>query len=111
MPKEAAGVDARSDARRAALVPRTNGDSANRDSGAIGGGGGSRTRVRKIAGERDYRLSPTWNFAVAVKAGQNRRRLVRLISPSAYGPKARGQPTLMTLCPTAVGGQPAERVT
>src|SRR5262245_26771735 len=78
---------------------------------ASGGGGGSRTRVRKIAGERDYRLSPTWNFAVAVKAGQNRRRLVRLISPSAYGPKARGQPTFVTLCPTAVGGQPAERVT
>src|SRR5262245_24529531 len=83
-------------------VPLTSVDSTTRC--ARGGGGGSRTRVRKIAGERDYRLSPTWNFAVAVKAGQNRRRLVRLISPSAYGPKARGQPTFVTLCPTAVGG-------
>jgi hypothetical protein len=74
------------------------------------GGGGSRTRVRKRACERDYRFIPACYFAVAVKAGQNRRRLVRLISPLAPGPRARGQPTFMTLCPTAVGGQPAERV-
>ena len=76
-----------------------------------GGGGGSRTRVRKRACERLYRFSPACNFAADVKAGPNRPRLVRLISPVAYGPKARGQPTLMTLRPTAVGGQPGERVT
>ena len=69
-----------------------------------GGGGGSRTRVRKRACERPYRFSPTWCFAPIVKAGQNRPRLVRLISPVAPGPRASSQPTLMTLCPTAVGG-------
>jgi hypothetical protein len=76
----------------------------------LNGGGGSRTRVRKRAYERPYRLSPAWNFAARVKAGPNPPRLVRLISPFAYGPKARGQPTFMTLRPTAVGGPPGERV-
>ena len=69
-----------------------------------GGGGGSRTRVRERAGDRPYRFSPTWCFAPIVEAGRNRPRLVRLISPSAPGPRARGQPTFVTLCPTAVGG-------
>ena len=75
-----------------------------------GGGGGSRIRVRKRADERLYRLSPTWHFAANVKAEPNRPRLVRLISPVAYGPKARGQPTFVTLSPTPVGGAPGERV-
>ena len=43
-------------------------------------------------------------FAPIVKAGHNRPGLVRLISPSALGPRARGQPTFVTLCPTTVGG-------
>src|SRR6188472_4459660 len=54
----------------------------------IGGGGGSRTRVRKHAYERPYRLSPTCCFAPAVKVERNRLRLVRLISPRAPGPRA-----------------------
>jgi hypothetical protein len=76
----------------------------------VGGGGGSRTRVRKRACERPYRFSLACYFAPIVKAGQNRPRLVRLISPVAPGPRASSQPTFMTLCPTAVGGWPAERV-
>ena len=52
-----------------------------------------------------YRLSSTWNFAPAVQVERNRRGLVRLISPLTPGPRATGQPTLVTPFPPAVDGQ------
>src|ERR1700692_3380405 len=53
-----------------------------------GGGGGSRTPVRKALRHEDYMLSSLQFFSpAALRRSKKRRQLVRWFSPEAYGPK------------------------
>ena len=58
-----------------------------------GGGGGSRTPVRKALRAEDYMLSSVQFFSpAALRMSKKRSRLVRWFSPEPYGPKGSSQP-------------------
>jgi len=58
-----------------------------------GGGGGSRTPVRKALRAEDYMLSSVQFFSPAtLRMSKKRSRLVRWFSPEPYGPKGSSQP-------------------
>jgi hypothetical protein len=58
-----------------------------------GGGGGSRTPVRKALRAEDYMLSSIQFVSpAALRMSKKRNRLVRWFSPGSYGPKDLGQP-------------------
>jgi len=65
-----------------------------------GGGGGSRTPVRKALRPEAYMLSSIrLGSPAAVRMSKKRSRLVRWISPGPYGPKGPGQLTVRRLLP------------
>src|SRR5215472_8552333 len=65
-----------------------------------GGGGGSRTPVRKALRPEAYMLSSIrLGSPAAVRMSKKRSRLVRWISPEPYGPKGPGQLTVRRLLP------------
>src|ERR1017187_5345698 len=58
-----------------------------------GGGGGSRTPVRKALRAEDYMLSSVQFFSPAtLRMSKKSSRLVRWFSPEPYGPKGSSQP-------------------
>jgi hypothetical protein len=58
-----------------------------------GGGGGSRTPVRKALRAEDYMLSSVQFFSpAALRMSKKRSRLVRWFSLEPYGPKGSSQP-------------------
>jgi hypothetical protein len=60
-----------------------------------GGGGGSRTPVRKALRHEAYMLSSIPFFSpAALRMSKKRSRLVRWFSPEPYGPKGSGQLTV-----------------
>jgi hypothetical protein len=60
-----------------------------------GGGGGSRTPVRKALRHEAYMLSSIPFFSpAALRMSKKRSQLVRWFSPEPYGPKGRGQLTV-----------------
>jgi hypothetical protein len=60
-----------------------------------GGGGGSRTPVRKALRHEAYMLSSIPLFSpAALRMSKKRSRLVRWFSPEPYGPKGSGQLTV-----------------
>jgi hypothetical protein len=64
-----------------------------KNKGFYGGGGGSRTPVRKALRAEDYMLSSVQFFSpAALRMSKKRSRLVRWFSPEPYGPKGSSQP-------------------
>jgi hypothetical protein len=60
-----------------------------------GGGGGSRTPVRKALRHEAYMLISVQFFSpAALRTSKKRSRLVRCFSPAPYGPKGLGQLTV-----------------
>jgi integrase/recombinase XerD len=60
-----------------------------------GGGGGSRTPVRKALRHEDYMLSSIqFGSPATLRMSKKRSRLVRWFSPDPYGPKGSGQLTV-----------------
>jgi hypothetical protein len=58
-----------------------------------GGGGGSRTPVRKALRPEDYMLSSVQFVSpAALRMSKKRNKLVRWFSPELYGPKSSSQP-------------------
>src|SRR2546427_3302317 len=65
-----------------------------------GGGGGSRTPVRKALRPEAYMLSSIpFGSPTALRMSKKRRRLVRGFSPAHHGPRRAGQPTVGRLLP------------
>jgi len=60
-----------------------------------GGGGGSRTPVRKALRHEAYMLSSIpFGSPATLRMSKKRSRLVRWFSPEPYGPKGSGQLTV-----------------
>jgi integrase/recombinase XerD len=79
--------------------------------GKNGGGGGSRTPVRKALRPEAYMLSPFRLVRrTALRAGKKRGRLARWFSPRPHGPRGCGQPADRRLGP-ATRARPARRAT